>query len=836
MRKTSFFHSGKVAALSLLILALFIPISGQGRSVAYARAASSQDACGQLLAEAEARFLGTLAPDGSVPVSPETEAAAAEYIRVSKLCFEEMESQTAADSPLDSQPTFIDEGGVLLEGKSSSEFVAEGRKWGGASGNTVTYSFMGDGKSLSREGTGTSVALSSLPGFQACFITEIQNAFAAWQAAANIRFVQVNDSGSAFDAADASGDIRIGAHAFDGAAGVLAHAYYPPPNGVSAAGDVHFDRAESWTCNNQGVDIGVVALHEIGHALGLAHEGTPVVAVMDPFYNSSLLELQTDDIHGAVAIYGMNQLAAPSNDDFDGATTINPIPFTSSINVTDATRHSDDPHPINPCSSPSENRSLKGGHQTVWYKYTPTVTQPISLDTIGSTYDTYLSVWTGTRNNLTLVKCNDDTYENIQSELFFTANLGTTYYVQVGSFRGYEGGPPTAPSLNAKLEFHAYVPNTNVRIGNNLIGRYFIPDSASMRRIYSEVNNGPVKVINTKGDMTLASQRVIYLNQSYSEMMGLPQEQLTTEYWFPYYNNTAMSSQLRVGNMGNVPTTIRVYLAGSQIDSFTLGAGLAERRSYAGQNNGPLRVTSSAADILTTVRVLYGNISYSEMMGLPVEQLSREYLFPYYNNVAMSSQLRVSNLGGVPTTITVSLAGGQIDSFTLGAGQAERKTYTGQNSGPLRVSSTAADVLTSIRVLYADKSYSEIMGLPVEQLGQEYWYPIYDDVNVDSQLRIGNVGDGPTTITVYLAGSQIDSYTLQAGQATRETYSIDNGPLRVVSSAEPILSTVRLLYQSSTFSSLYEMMGLPDTQLSTQYFFPWYNNEAMNSQLRFAIP
>jgi hypothetical protein len=60
--------------------------------------------------------------------------------------------------------------------------------------------------------------------------------------------------------------------------------------------------------------------------------------------------------------------------------------------------------------------------------------------------------------------------------------------------------------------------------------------------------------------------------------------------------------------------------------------------------------------------------------------------------------------------------------------------------------------------------------------------------------------------------------------------------LHVVSSSQPILSTVRELYTTSAFSSFYELMGMPKTQLSTQYYFPWYNNAAMNSELRFALP
>jgi hypothetical protein len=224
------------------------------------------------------------------------------------------------------------------------------------------------------------------------------------------------------------------------------------------------------------------------------------------------------------------------------------------------------------------------------------------------------------------------------------------------------------------------------------------------------------------------------------------------------------------------------------------------------------------------------------MMGMPLEQLTTEYIFPYYNNAAMDSQLRVSNVGGANTTINVYLGSNPdpIDSYTLAAGQATRRNYP-YNSGPLRVTSSASDILTSIRVLFGT-SFSELMGFPADQLAQEYLYPVYDNVNLDSQLRVSNLGGVGTTIKVYLGSTQIDSYTLAAGQATRRNYAYNNGPLRVTSSATPILSTLRLLYVTPDFQSFYELMGLPSTQLSSQYFFPWYNNVAMNSELRFAVP
>jgi uncharacterized protein YkwD len=398
--------------------------------------------------------------------------------------------------------------------------------------------------------------------------------------------------------------------------------------------------------------------------------------------------------------------------------------------------------------------------------------------------------------------------------------------------RTYSDLENTQTNQNYTAQFCGSCADVNTMLAGDFTAPYTLDVNQSRRDSYTSMNKGPAVIMSTNSVPIIASQRVLYGEGSYSEMMGLPAAQVTKEYLFPYYNNVAMDSQLRVSNVGGAGTTISVYLGVDKIDEYTLAAGGASRKNYAGRNGGPLRVTSSASDILATTRVLYGGNSYSELMGLPVEQLTKEYLFPYYNNVAMNSQLRVSNVGGVDTTITVYLGTTQIDSYSLAAGGATRKNYTGRNSGPLRVTSSDSDILTTIRVLYGDGSYSELMGFPAGQLAQSYWYPVYDNTAVSSQLRVSNVGSNITTITVYAGGTQIDSYTLAAGGATRKNYSQNTGPLHVVSSSQPILTTIRLLYGNS----YYEMTGLPESQLSTQYFFPWYNNKAMESELRFAVP
>ncbi len=145
---------------------------------------------------------------------------------------------------------------------------------------------------------------------------QVEAAFDAWSAVADLTFVEVTDDGADFnsptdpDSTDLimeRGDIRIGGHYFDGPRGVLAHGYFPPNNGLSAAGDIHFDAQDSWVIGfgGSGFDIFYVMAHEIGHAIGLGHETTES-ALMNPYYPTSLPEeiLTADDIAGVHFIYG----------------------------------------------------------------------------------------------------------------------------------------------------------------------------------------------------------------------------------------------------------------------------------------------------------------------------------------------------------------------------------------------------------------------------------------------------------------------------------------------------------------------------------------------------
>ncbi|XP_018411862.1 PREDICTED: stromelysin-1-like [Nanorana parkeri] len=101
---------------------------------------------------------------------------------------------------------------------------------------------------------------------------------------------------------------------FDGPFGVLAHAFSPSED---IGGDAHFDEDETWTLSGKGTNIFLVALHELGHTLGLDHSKDER-AIMYPTLlddravDPSKFKLFTDDIAGIQALYGMKPKPKPT--------------------------------------------------------------------------------------------------------------------------------------------------------------------------------------------------------------------------------------------------------------------------------------------------------------------------------------------------------------------------------------------------------------------------------------------------------------------------------------------------------------------------------------------
>ncbi|MCA9912185.1 MAG: hypothetical protein KC496_02500, partial [Anaerolineae bacterium] len=141
----------------------------------------------------------------------------------------------------------------------------------------------------------------------------------------------------------------------------------------------------------------------------------------------------------------------PFNDDFDNA-----------FEITRMTRYFQFTEGAETVASDPEFTCVGGQrNHSVWYKYTPTRTGYLTVNTNGSDFDTVLAIWTGTRSNLTNVACNDDGGTGTQSMLQdVVVYEGVTYYIEVAGYWDYSYGrlylttaftPPLAPAQVALL-------------------------------------------------------------------------------------------------------------------------------------------------------------------------------------------------------------------------------------------------------------------------------------------------------------------------------------------------------------------------------------------------
>ncbi|XP_047949297.1 metalloendoproteinase 3-MMP-like [Salvia hispanica] len=138
-----------------------------------------------------------------------------------------------------------------------------------------------------------------LPNFPPNAMEPVARAFQKWDSSTHFTFARAQTNQNA--------DLVIGFHngdhgdgsPFDGRGGTLAHAF-PPTNGR-----FHYDADERWSIGavEGAFDLESVALHEIGHLLGLGHSSVNA-AIMYSGIGAGLTKgLHADDIAGIRALY-----------------------------------------------------------------------------------------------------------------------------------------------------------------------------------------------------------------------------------------------------------------------------------------------------------------------------------------------------------------------------------------------------------------------------------------------------------------------------------------------------------------------------------------------------
>ena len=127
----------------------------------------------------------------------------------------------------------------------------------------------------------------------------VSAAFGQWASSTHFTFAETQDQGSA--------DLTIGFHRrnhgdgapFDGPGGTVAHAFAPTD------GRFHYDFDETWAIGAvpNAFDLETVAVHEIGHLLGLGHSSVQDAIMFPSISHGVTKRLHEDDIQGINALY-----------------------------------------------------------------------------------------------------------------------------------------------------------------------------------------------------------------------------------------------------------------------------------------------------------------------------------------------------------------------------------------------------------------------------------------------------------------------------------------------------------------------------------------------------
>lgn len=130
-------------------------------------------------------------------------------------------------------------------------------------------------------------------------------------------------------------------------------------------------------------------------------------------------------------LFSLSAHAVPSNDTRALATPISTLPMMVEQTTLEAVNEIDD--------APSRCNQL--AHNNVWFQYTPTANEKISISTLGSSFDTVVSVWAANAGQLLgEVACNDDVNsQSSSSQLFVDVVANTQYLISIAGIAGQTG-------------------------------------------------------------------------------------------------------------------------------------------------------------------------------------------------------------------------------------------------------------------------------------------------------------------------------------------------------------------------------------------------------------
>ncbi|GAK59290.1 hypothetical protein U27_06267 [Candidatus Vecturithrix granuli] len=451
----------------------------------------------------------------------------------------------------------------------------------------------------------------------------------------------------------------------------------------------------------------------------------------------------------------------------------------------------------------------------------------------------YLSVYTPVRRNDIIEPiegCTDPNAINYNPDA--TTDDGSCEYLSFNEYAGI-----LAKSLSSQITNHYYYPWVDSMAGNKtaawiLVGNpssaqtatvtiklagttiesFTVSPGAVVAKKMNEQFGGPCEV---ESDINVYTTQRVNANGYLNEYAGLPGNSLANHYYYPWVDSMAgnkTTAWILVGNPSSTQTAaVTIKLAGTILENFTLNPGTMTAKKIVEKTGGPIEVESNIG-IYTTQRVVF-NSSFSEYAGIPGNNISNQYYYPWIDSMTgnkTTSWILVGNPSSTQTaTITLTLAGNSLENFTLAPGAVTAKKMIEKIGGPLKIESnitvyttqrvtwiTATGPVANMKSFYHDQNTSSTTDRAVlAGLANHHYYPWIDSVTGNETTAWILVGNPSTTQTanviVKFAGNIIENFTVAPGTVTaKKMIEQMGGPLEVQSDIA-VYTTQRAVYRGS---------------------------------------
>jgi photosystem II stability/assembly factor-like uncharacterized protein len=196
-----------------------------------------------------------------------------------------------------------------------------------------------------------------------------------------------------------------------------------------------------------GTEIGVFVSEDAGQTWAVPNSGPANVPVDELFWRNADLVAAT--FGRGLFTTPVNTTPAPPNDDFASAQVMTGTTVTRAGDTNEgATKQAGE-----------QSHAGNVGGASIWYRWTPTGSGQVTIDTFGSNFDTLLAVYTGSSVGLlTPIVSNDDT-GGLQSQVSFTATAGTTYQIAVDGYNGGTGALTGSVTLHLAQSVPPRIPS-----------------------------------------------------------------------------------------------------------------------------------------------------------------------------------------------------------------------------------------------------------------------------------------------------------------------------------------------------------------------------------------